>query len=713
MRRILAVATVCFAFAQLAAAAEPSSAGASQDVVEQVVVRASLREQSLQQTPTSVTVLDSSTLHAAGEQHFADVLALVPNLNWAGGTSRPRYFQIRGIGEREQYEGAPNPSVGFLIDDIDFSGIGMAATLFDVSQVEVLRGPQGTRYGANALAGLISIRSHEPADVFAGSVEASAADYGTGSLGATLTGPAESLDSAWRLAVQKFRSDGFRDDVYLQRDDTNNRDELTARFKWNWRPSDFTRVDFTLLHADLDNGYDAWSIDNTWRSESDRPGQDSQKATAGSVRLVTNAWGSNTLTAIGAYGRSKGINSFDADWGNAELWAPYTYDYFESYGRDRDTGSVELRLASAPAVNAGDLAWLVGAYGLRLSEDGHDHRDGVYADPFFPEFDSTLDDTLESAYRATNRAIFAQLDGRIAERWSWSSGLRTEERSSHYRDGGIWDGEPRETDRRRTDRMVGGQVSMSYELTERATLYATTSRGYKAGGFNLGAVRADRLEFRPEYLWNFEVGTKQSRLGGKLYADTSLFYSRRRDVQILNNYQSDPIGNPTSFVFFTDNASAGYNYGVESSLRWRVTELWDLGGSVGLLRTRYQDYLQDGVVLPNREQAHAPKYQLALNAGFHLPSGWNARADVAAVDAFYFDVPPNDSRSSSYVVTNLRAGYDAANWTASIWARNLFNETYAIRGFFFGNVPPDFPDQQYIQRGDPRQVGVTFTYSYR
>src|SRR5262245_36381294 len=94
---------------------------ASAEVLEQVVVRASLREQSLQQTPASVTVLDSSTLQAAGEQHFADVLSLVPNLNWAGGTSRPRYFQIRGIGEREQYEGAPNPSVGFLIDDIDFS----------------------------------------------------------------------------------------------------------------------------------------------------------------------------------------------------------------------------------------------------------------------------------------------------------------------------------------------------------------------------------------------------------------------------------------------------------------------------------------------------------------------------------------------------------------------------------------------------------------
>ena len=83
--------------------------------------------------PASVTVLGQATLQAAGLQHFGDVLGLVPNLNWSGGTSRPRYFQLRGIGELEQYQGAPNPSVGFLIDDIDLSGVGMPATLFDVA----------------------------------------------------------------------------------------------------------------------------------------------------------------------------------------------------------------------------------------------------------------------------------------------------------------------------------------------------------------------------------------------------------------------------------------------------------------------------------------------------------------------------------------------------------------------------------------------------
>ena len=131
--------------------------------LEEIIVTASLRQQPVGDTPASITVLDQDTLQSAGLHHFADVLGLVPNLNWSGGTSRPRFFQLRGIGELEQYQGAPNPSVGFLIDDIDLSGVGMPATLFDTQQVEVLRGPQGTRYGANALAGLVKIKTRDAA----------------------------------------------------------------------------------------------------------------------------------------------------------------------------------------------------------------------------------------------------------------------------------------------------------------------------------------------------------------------------------------------------------------------------------------------------------------------------------------------------------------------------------------------------------------------
>src|SRR5262245_41734899 len=232
-------------------------------ILDELIVTGTLRAQKLGEVPGSVTVLGEGTLKEAGVQQFEDVLGLVPNLNWAGGTSRPRYFQIRGVGEREQYEGAPNPSIGFLIDDIDFSGIGMPATLFDVKQIEVLRGPQGTQYGANALAGLIVVRGNEPDRDGGYSFEATGGDYHTRSLGFAATGPVAVLNGAWRVAVEKYKSNGFMRNAYLGRSDTMGRDELTARVKWHSEYGAATALDFTYLHADLDNGYDAWAIDNS------------------------------------------------------------------------------------------------------------------------------------------------------------------------------------------------------------------------------------------------------------------------------------------------------------------------------------------------------------------------------------------------------------------------------------------------------------------
>src|SRR6202167_2405458 len=160
-----------------------SGIAAADDSLQEIVITASLRDSSAADLPQSVTVLDAATLQAAGVQHFEDVLAMIPNLSWASGSSRPRFFLMRGIGEVEQYQGAPNPSVGFLIDDIDFSGVGMPATLFDTQQIEVLRGPQGTTYGANALAGLISVRAMDPGTDFVLNSEITGATYDTRAAG--------------------------------------------------------------------------------------------------------------------------------------------------------------------------------------------------------------------------------------------------------------------------------------------------------------------------------------------------------------------------------------------------------------------------------------------------------------------------------------------------------------------------------------------------
>src|ERR1700687_4552630 len=236
--------------------------------LQEIVVTAGLGDTNAADLPQSVSVLDASALQAAGVAHFEDVLGMIPNLSWASGSSGPRFFSLRGIGEVEQYQGAPNPSVGFLIDDIDFSGVGMPATLFDTRQIEVLRGPQGTVYGANALAGLISVRTEDPTPEFSLHGEATLGDYQTRAAGVALSDSVDDGLAGWRLAAQQYRSDGYRHNAFLRREDTNGYDEGTLRGKFFWQVTPALRADLALMDVDLNNGYDAWSIDNSFTTQS-------------------------------------------------------------------------------------------------------------------------------------------------------------------------------------------------------------------------------------------------------------------------------------------------------------------------------------------------------------------------------------------------------------------------------------------------------------
>jgi iron complex outermembrane recepter protein len=683
---------------------------AAADALEEVVVTATLRRQPLSEAPVSVTVLNERVLRDRGRQHFEDVLTAVPNLHWAGATSRPRFFLIRGIGEREQWVGSPNPSVGFLIDDIDFSGIGMAATTFDVERIEVLRGPQGLLYGANALGGLISMRGNEPGEQLDAGSEVSFGEYNSQSLGAFATGPVESLDSAWRLAVQRYRSDGYRSDAYLNRDDTMGRDEITARAKWRWQAGEETTVDLTWLHADLDNGYDGWSIDNTRRSLADRPGKDAQQADGGALRVQARAGSAGTLTLIATASQTEGEYSYDEDWGNAQSWAPYTYDYFYRALNERDARSFEVRLASDDAQEVGEVAWLVGAYVLDAAYRLDETRQGVFIDPDFPEFSGSADDHVVSHYDALNVAVFGQMDGQLTDRWGWSLGLRAEQRDADYRDTGLDSGDVRAADTSARDRMLGGQASLYFDVRPQLRLYSTVSRGYKAGGFNIGRGASLRERFDPEYLWSLDVGAKGEWLERRLYADVALFYMKRKDMQVSTGIQQDGVAG--SYVFITDNASGGSNAGAEASVRWRALPQLELGGSLGLLRTRYSGYRPTGVDVSDRDQAHAPEYQLSVNATWRHAAGWMARVDFTAIDDYYFDVPPADQRAAAYSLAHVKAGYETERWSVYLWSRNVLDEDYVVRGFYFGNEPPNWDDKRYTQLGEPRQFGVTARWEF-
>jgi iron complex outermembrane receptor protein len=694
--RRYAPAALCLALAHGAVAAD--------DSLEEIIVTAGLRSTAVADLPQSVTVLDKKTLQAAGVQHFEDVLGLIPDLNWAGGTSRPRFFQLRGIGEVEQYQGAPNPSVGFLIDDIDFSGVGMPATLFDTQQIEVLRGPQGTAYGANALAGLISVRTVDPGSEFELNSEVTGANYDTRAAGLAVGDGFASGAAGWRLVAQQYLSDGFRHNAYLDRNSTNGYDEGTLRGKVHWQLTDALQADLTLMHVNINNGYDAWSIYNTYTTYSNQPGRDAQLSNGAALRLVAAIDGIGELRSVSSAASSKITYSFDGDWGNDVLWGQYApYDYFQSDNRTRRTLAQDLRLIGDPSrALFGRIRWLAGVYALRLTESD----DLLYS--YDDQYDGAGSSGLSSKYSATNVALYGSLDADLGARTLLSGGLRVEQRQARYADSAdVQTPFPTET-----NHMIGGNLSLTRSTGDGEHVYVTLARGYKGGGFNIGSqILAEQRAFSPESLWSLEAGLKYGRADSPLQLQTDVFYMRRQNMQVYLSEQLQQ-NNPLDYVFYTQNASSGENYGLEGEAGYLLGR-WQLSGSMSLLRTRFLGVTGafTDLGLEGRAQPFAPSYKLSAAVEYRHPAGWFGRLDAAAIGSFYY-YTSDAQASSAYNLENLRAGYQHGSWTTSLWIHNLFDSHYAQQGFYF-QLLPNHPPQSFLQQGDPRQIGVTVSYSLR
>ncbi len=670
-------------------------------LIEEIVVTADLRERRLADVPVSVSILDARFIQQRAIQHFEELTNTIPNLNWSGDGHRARYFQIRGVGELEQYQGAPNPSVGVLIDDIDFSGIGTIATLWDLDRIEVLRGPQGTRYGANAIGGLIYMRSRAPGDEFNGRLQLLYGGDDAQSLGVA-AGGGVGTRARLRVSAHRHESNGFRSNTFLDREDTNGRKETTLRGKLELDATPSWQVDLAMLHSDIANGYDAFALDNSYTVLSDKPGRDAQRSRGASLRIENSDSVVVNFTSITAYADSDLEFGFDADWGNDDSWAPFIYDYVSFSERKRRTLSQEFRLGSGEDARIGSANWLLGAYALRLEEDLLTVNQGEYFDPFF-DFADSLDDTLQSDYEATNVAVFGELDIPVAAATTVSMGLRVERRETTYSDSTGLKAGPAET-------MLGGALTLNHVFDANLSVYSTLSRGYKAGGFNLGVVPPGRRNFDQEVAWNFELGLRKSWWNGSMQLNAALFAGRREDQQVRTSFQLDP-NDPTTFVFFTDNAAKGKSFGLEAELRWRPTDTLDLYANLGLLRAEFDDFENGAIDLSGRDQAHAPRYMVAAGGRYQHPGGVFVQLDASAKDDFYFDVSHNE-KSTAYGLLSARAGYAAPAWSITIWVRNLADERYAVRGFFFGNEPPNFPPTLYTRLGDARQVGLTFDLEF-
>lgn len=678
----------------------PIAANADDSDLERIVVTGDFQRESIQTLSASASLFSEDEINQRGASYLDEMLGSTANVNFASGASRGRYIQIRGVGLRSQFVDPINPSVGLVIDGINYSGLGGSSLLFDIDHVEIYRGPQGTRFGADGMAGMIQMGSAKATSDPSLKLQVGAGTYNTREAGiAASTGLTD--DTSARVSYFRRKSDGYVDNLYLN-DETQNQDEQVARFKINSQLTKHLNTELNLHYIDINNGYDAFTLDNSRNSVADEPGQDNQESYAIGVK--------NTYTGFDAFDVNLNLSaidtellySFDEDWvcndtSEPKLCAaglhPDGYSSTDLYSRDRDDQSVDLQFNSKTG------NWVAGIYYQNRDVD-LERQYTWLASPF------------SSTYETSNVAVYGQVATPIGPKTTLITGLRVEQYQGDYTDS---NGFIQDTD----DVMVGGKIVLEYQVIDRTMIYTSITRGYKAGGINSEALAKAKDEglnlsadffqqhtsFDPEYLWSGEFGVKGSSLDDKFTLRLAAFYMHRDDIQ-LKAWQVEG----QQFTGYVDNASSGSNYGLEVEGSYQLTDNLFLTGSAGYLNTEIDDFVtQSGLNQDGREQAQSPKYQYAFTARYNFTNAFYGMVGIEGKDDYYFSDSHNSQAPSSNLV-NLSFGYEADMWAVRAWARNVFDETVPTRGFEFGNDPQDgYTTHTYTQLGEPRVAGVTFT----
>jgi outer membrane receptor protein involved in Fe transport len=664
---------------------------AEEITLDPIVVSSDFRAKKLSQTSNSVTVIGEDKIYDKASQSFIETLASSPNVNFASGASKAKYIQIRGIGERSQFETPINPSVGLLIDGIDFSHLTLGATLFDIKQIEVLKGPQGTTFGANGLAGVITAQSNEPTKEPEGHLEVTVGNYNTKAFGMALSVPMIEDTLLGRFSLYQNSNDGYIKNSFLNKDNTNKIDEVVGKAHLRWLVSDNHTIDLNVMHININNGYDAFTLDNTWTSQSDQPGADTQRTNALALKS-TNEFDAMTLISKLSYSKSDLTYSYDEDWSYVGQFDASTYPYmgFDAYDREKKQIDIDVHLTSKEngRIFSDTTDWTVGIYAKNYDEKL------VRNHP--TDYDAELN--FNSAYTSKNIAAYAQVDTHLNDKLTVIAGLRVEKWDMEYEDSHNVNIENDEV-------MLGGKVGVNYQASDTALYYATLSRGYKPGGVNAGTTLSTTDKtFATETLWNVDLGANTSYYDNTLVSRFNLFYGKRKDIQI-KLYQVDSH----SFTDYLGNAAEGSYYGIESQLDYYLNDAVHIYSSIGLLKSEFDDYT---ATLNGRAPAHAPEYQYNIGFNYDFAESWRLKTNVEGKASYFFS-NTHEQKSEAYTLLNVSLEYTYNALSVSVWAKNITDEEYAVRGFYFPNNPGNgYVDELYTQKGVPRTFGVTLSYDF-
>lgn len=748
MKRSMLSAAVVLGLASLAAHAQegdaqqeqaPATTGqAETTTLDGVTVTARRRAESIQDVPVAVSAFSAEDLDTLQADSIDGLQGAVPNLNIVQGRGSANSVNafIRGIGQPDALQ-TFDPGVGLYVDDVYYSRInGALFSLFDVQQVEVLRGPQGTLYGKNSTGGAIKVTTKNPFEDPGGAVELTAGDHGraearfyaSGQLSDTV---AASVAGAW------LNNDGFIDN----RDGGNFNDDDTraVRAKLAFEPSDTFRatlsLDYTkqdaalslgrptapLIQTDLALGpvvllpAPEGEFDFTARTSFAGQGQEMTHA-GGSLHMEWDVGPQWMIRSISAYRELETESFIDIDASEYELG-----DVLVALDQDQFSQEVQFLYDNGSNIQA-----TFGAYYMKENVPSYQE---AYADDLFSlagapvAFLRTIADDLSTE----SVAAFAHVNWEFVPTWTLAAGLRWTRDTKDYdrTTSTIW-GAPFET----LDETVAfsaktswtawtPSVSLQKHFSDNMMGYVSANRGFKSGGFNgraNSAADAADPEFDPEFVWTYEVGLKASSDDNRLRGGVAAFWSDYTDFQAR---VSQDVG-----VFPVLNAAELEIKGIELEGTALLGDTTTLSGQVSWMDAKYKSF--DDFRLdpefpgydPTVSHDHVPfspdwTARIALQHGFPLANGGmvSVGGDVSYRSRTWLSVDNRDNLSQgAYTLVGAYGVWDSPQyaWQVRAGVRNLTDETYMVEGQEFASVG----NIQTAYYGWPRNWYVSLRYNF-
>lgn len=759
----LSIAAILAAHLPSPASAQASE-GEAATSIESVVVTARRREESLQDVPVAISALTADQLQTQNVRTLEDMTAFAPNIKVNAGraTSSTINAYIRGVGQNDPLWGF-EPGVGIYIDDVYVARPqGALLDVYDVERIEVLRGPQGTLYGKNTIAGAIKYVTRDIATEPAFNVSATGGSYNQREIKIGGSMPVVDEHVFLGAAVAYLRRDGYGEIVDDGRprlfnhvgQDVSDKDVLAARANATFVWGDSSRlriladtvqdnsnaaggqrlVDLTVPTGTYAGTYPR--LGDRYDQRTDMPVDRDRFINKGIAATYTQSLtDALDLKLVGAYREGEGRQFIDFDELNANL-----FQVPAQYSDDQTSGEAQLTYTS-------DLVTgVTGVYYFTGTADGaFDASLGSGAVPLTSLTKGSVDTDSLAVYLDTTWSLTERLNLNVGARWNEDDKEATVFVAQYLGRlapnatlfdpnnvpaGFTLSAVQSDYTNDRSFSNVSPRLGMDFSVNDDLMLYFSYAEGFKSGGFDMRGNAATNPSTRNGYdsetADNFEVGMKSAWFDHTLQLNLTVFYTPYEDVQISTQQFVVLNGIPTNATAVL-NAGKQLNQGAELETMWKPLSALTLVLNVGYLDAEYKDFFIGCTppaagcrvnAAPLNEPINSPDWTSFLGATYE----WQMGSGDMSIHAGYqyrsatkvANTTASITDQDAYDLLDLGVAYTTAdeNWRFAVEGKNILDEEYRVAGYDFGSTGATGGFSQIGFYGPPRTVSVTATYRY-